>query len=64
MKTMDWLKNKKIIDLNINLTTITQTLGQNTSSGVAANIIHNGMTAIAELHEFLQGLKICYGIII
>jgi glycerol dehydrogenase len=55
---------KEIIDLNIYLTTIIQTLGQNTSSGAAAHGMHNGMTAIAESHELLHGLKVGYGIII
>ena len=55
---------KEVIDLNIYLTTIIQSLGQNTSRGAAAHGIHNGMTAIAESHELLHGLKVGYGIIV
>lgn len=55
---------KEIIDLNIYLTTIIQSLGQNTSRGAAAHGIHNGMTSIEESHELLHGLKVGYGIIV
>lgn len=55
---------KEVIDLNIYLTTIIQSLGQNTSRGAAAHGIHNGMTAIAESHDLLHGLKVGYGIIV
>jgi len=55
---------KEIIDLNIYLTTIIQSLGQNTSRGAAAHGIHNGMTSIKESHDLLHGLKVGYGIIV
>jgi glycerol dehydrogenase len=55
---------KEVIDLNIYLTTIIQSLGQNTCRGAAAHGIHNGMTSIAESHELLHGLKVGYGIIV
>ena len=55
---------KEVIDLNIYLTTIIQSLGQNTSRGAAAHGIHNGMTAIEESHKLLHGLKVGYGIIV
>ena len=58
------LELKEVIDLNIYLTTIIQSLGQNTSRGAAAHAIHNGMTALAESHELLHGLKVGYGIIV
>jgi len=54
----------EVIDLNIYLTTIIQSLGQNTSRGAAAHGIHNGMTAIEESHELLHGLKVGYGIVV
>jgi glycerol dehydrogenase len=55
---------KEVIDLNIYLTTIIQSLGQNTSRGAAAHGIHNGMTAIKESHQLLHGVKVGYGIIV
>lgn len=55
---------KEVIDLNIYLTTVIQSLGQNTSRGAAAHGIHNGMTSIEESHELLHGLKVGYGIVV
>ncbi len=55
---------KEVIDLNIYLTGVIQSLGQTTSRGAAAHAIHNGLTLMEESHDLLHGVKVAYGIII
>jgi len=54
----------KVIDLNVYLTGVIQSLGQKTSRGAAVHAIHNGLTVMEESHEILHGIKIAYGIIV
>ncbi len=54
----------EVIDLNIYLTGVIQSLGQRTSRGAAAHAIHNGLTLMEESHELLHGIKVAYGIIV
>ncbi len=54
----------KVIDLNIYLTGIIQSLGQKTCRGAAAHAIHNGLTVLKESHDLLHGIKVAYGIIV
>ncbi|MTI58769.1 MAG: iron-containing alcohol dehydrogenase family protein [Firmicutes bacterium] len=53
-----------IIDLNIYLTGMIQSLGMSTCRGAAAHAIHNGLTLIPESHKLLHGIKVGYGIIV
>lgn len=64
-------KNKKvspqllhIIDLNIYLTAVIQSMGQATVMGAAAHAVHNGLSVIPESHKLLHGFKVGYGIIV
>lgn len=54
----------EVIDLNIYLTGVIQSLGQTTSRGAAAHAIHNGLTIMEESHDLLHGVKVAYGIIV
>jgi glycerol dehydrogenase-like iron-containing ADH family enzyme len=53
-----------IIDLNIYLTGVIQSLGLGKCRGAAAHAIHNGLTVIPESHKLLHGIKVGYCIII
>lgn len=53
-----------VIDLNIFLTGIIQSLGQIACRGAAAHAVHDGLTRLKESHEILHGIKVGYGIIV
>ena len=54
----------RVIDLNVFLTGVIQSLGLKTSRGAAAHAIHNGLTVMEESHDILHGIKVAYGLIV
>lgn len=52
----------KIIDLNIYLTAVIQSIGKKTR-GAAAHSIHAGLSVIPQSHAILHGYKVGYGIV-
>lgn len=54
----------EVIDLNVYLTGVVQSLGQITCRGAAAHAVHNGLTTMEESHDLLHGLKVGYGIVV
>lgn len=54
----------RVINLNIYLTGVIQSLGQKTCRGAGAHGLHNGMTVMPESHSVLHGMKVAYGIIV
>lgn len=53
-----------VIDLNVYLTAVIQSMGQATVMGAAAHAIHNGLSVIPQSHKLLHGFKVAYGIIV
>ncbi len=53
-----------VLDLNIYLTGVVQSLGQIACRGAGAHAVHDGLTALDESHDILHGIKVGYGIIV
>ncbi|MBU9724726.1 iron-containing alcohol dehydrogenase family protein [Diplocloster modestus] len=53
-----------VIDVNIFLTAMIQSLGQASTRGAAAHPIQGGLSLIPGSHQLLHGVKVAYGIIV
>jgi len=53
-----------VIDLNIYLTGVIQSLGQATIRGGVAHAVHNGFTFLEKSHTIPHGINVGYGIIV
>ena len=55
---------RDVIDVNIFLTAVIQSLGQASTRGAAAHPIQGGLSLISGSHDLLHGVKVAYGIIV
>lgn len=53
-----------VIDINIYLTAVIQSMGQASTRGAAAHPLQGGMSLVKGSHELLHGVKVAYGIVV